>query len=72
MPYALGLMLTISVNFGVPTRNWLKIDIQPLKFNFKLYFWGFRGTAFCRVSEKSQNSKSLCSSPGRNSGPSSN
>ena len=32
----------ISLSFGVHTRNWLRIDLQPLKFIFELYFWKFR------------------------------
>ena len=36
-------MSTISLNFGLHTRNWPRIDLQPLEFNFEfvleVYFW---------------------------------
>ena len=31
-------MSTISLRFGVHTRNWPRIDFQPLEFNFEYYF----------------------------------
>ena len=36
-------MSTISLRFGVRTRNWPGTDFQPLEFNFEFYFWNFRG-----------------------------
>ena len=36
-------MSTISLNFGVHTRNWPRIDLQPLEFNSEFYVWGLRG-----------------------------
>ena len=39
----LGFMLTISLNFGVRSRNWPRTGLQPLKFNFELCVWRFRG-----------------------------
>ena len=36
-------MSTISLKSGVRTRNWLRINFQPLEFNFEFYFWRFRG-----------------------------
>ena len=38
----------ISLKFGVHTRNWPRIDFQPLEFNFEFYFWRLRGTAFSK------------------------
>ena len=35
-------MSTISLDFGVHTRNWPRIDLQPLQFNSEFYFWRFR------------------------------
>ena len=32
-------MSTISLSFDVHTRNWPRIDFQPLEFNFEFYFW---------------------------------
>ena len=32
-------MSTISLKFGVHTRNWPRIDFKPLEFNFEFYFW---------------------------------
>ena len=40
-------MSTILLNFGVHARNWPRTDLQPLEFNFELYFWRFQGAAFC-------------------------
>ena len=34
---------TILFNSGVYTRNWPRIGLQPLEFNFEFYFWRFRG-----------------------------
>ena len=34
-------MSTILLSFGVHTRNWPKIDLQPLGFNFEFNFWRF-------------------------------
>ena len=31
----------ISLNFGVYTRNWSRIDLQPLEFNFEFIFGDF-------------------------------
>ena len=36
-------MSTIFLNFGEHARNWPRIDLQPLEFNFEFYFWRFRG-----------------------------
>ena len=36
-------MSTISLKFGVHTRNWPRIHFQPLEFNFELYFLGISG-----------------------------
>ena len=36
-------MSTISLRFGVHTRNWPRSDFQPLEFNFEFYFWRVRG-----------------------------
>ena len=36
-------MFTISLSFGVCTRNWPRIDLHPLEFNFEFYFLRFRG-----------------------------
>ena len=55
----LGFMSTISLNFGVHTRNWPRIVLQPLEFNFEFYFWRILGDAFCWVPGRSQNSRSL-------------
>ena len=32
-------MSTILLSFGVHTRSWPRIDLQPLEFNFEFYFW---------------------------------
>ena len=53
-------MSTMSLNFGVYIRNWPRIDLQPLKFNFELYSWKFRrggGGGAGAVSEKNRNSR---------------
>ena len=34
-------MSTISLKFGMHTRNWPRIDFQPLEFNFEFHFWRF-------------------------------
>ena len=52
-------MLTISLKFGVHTRNWPRIDFQPLEFNFEFYYWRFREAGFCCLPAKSKNSRSL-------------
>ena len=39
----LEFMSTVSLRFGVHTRNWPRIDFQSLEFNFQFYFWRFRG-----------------------------
>ena len=36
-------MSTILLSFGVHTRNWPRIDLQPLEVNFEFYFWRIRG-----------------------------
>ena len=51
-------MSTILLNFGVHTRNWPRIDLQPLVFNFEFYFWRFRGPRFAEF-QQSQNRRSL-------------
>ena len=33
----------ISLSFGVHTRNWPRIEFQPLEFKFEFYFWRFFG-----------------------------
>ena len=50
-------MSSIPLDFGVHTRNWLRIDLQTLKFNFELYFWRFRGLHFAKF-RRSQKSRS--------------
>ena len=32
-------MSTILLNFAVHTRNWPRIDLQPLEFNLSFIFW---------------------------------
>ena len=44
-------MSTISLKFGVHTRDWPRIDFQSLEFNFELFFFG--GGSFCLISAKS-------------------
>ena len=39
----LEFMSTISLDFGVCTKNWPRIDLRLLEFNFEFYFWRFRG-----------------------------
>ena len=55
-------MSTILLNFGVHTRNWPRIDFQPVEFNSEFYFGdlggGGGGAAFFRVPAKSQNCRS--------------
>ena len=48
----------ISLNFGVHTRNWPRIDLQPLEFNFEFYFWRFRGGGGGVLLSSSKESKS--------------
>ena len=36
-------MPAVSLTFGVHTRNWPRIELQPLEFNFELYFWRLGG-----------------------------
>ena len=45
-------MSTISLIFDVHTRNWPRIDFQPLEFNFVFYFWRFRGPGFAEFQQK--------------------
>ena len=52
-------MSAISLNFGVHTGNWPRIDFQRLEFNFELYYWRFRGLGFAEFQDKSQNRRSL-------------
>ena len=33
----------IFLSFGVHTRSWPGINLQPLEYNFGSYFWRFRG-----------------------------
>ena len=35
----LEFMLTILLSFGVHTRNWPRINFQPLEINSEFYFW---------------------------------
>ena len=54
------MLMMISLKFGVHTRNWPRIDFQPVEFNFEFYFWRFLGGGgVCRLPAKSQNSRSL-------------
>ena len=46
---------TILLNFGMHTRNWPRIDLQPLEFNSEFYVWKFRFAEF----QQSQNRRSL-------------
>ena len=45
-------MSTILLNFGVHTRNWPRIDLKPLEFNFEFYFWRFRGPRFAEFQQR--------------------
>ena len=45
-------MSTTSLNFGVHTRNWPRIDSQPLEFNFRFYFWRFQGLRFAELEQR--------------------
>ena len=46
-------MSTISLKFGVHTRNWPRIDFQLLEFNFEFYFWSFgRGVGFAEFQQR--------------------
>ena len=47
----LEFMSTISLNFGVLTRNWPRIDFQPLEFNFERDF-GWGGGRFAEFQHK--------------------
>ena len=48
----LEFMSTISLNFGVHTRNWPRIDLQPSEFNFEFYFCRFGGRGVLLSSSK--------------------
>ena len=43
-------MLKLLLSFGVRTRNCPRIDLQPLEFNFELYFGDFGGGGGGRIS----------------------
>ena len=45
-------MSTISLKFGVRTRNWPRIDFQPLEFNFEFYFWTFQGAGSAELQQR--------------------
>ena len=45
-------MPTISLKFGVHTRNWPRIDFQPLEFNFEVIFGDFRGPGFAEFQQR--------------------
>ena len=46
------IMSMISINFGLDTRNWPRINLQLLEFNFELYFWRFRGLRFVEFQQR--------------------
>ena len=35
--------IAILLKVGVHTRNWPRIDIQPLEFDFEFHFWEISG-----------------------------
>ena len=45
-------MWTILLKFGVRTRNWPRTDLQPLEFNFELYFCRFMGPRFAEFQQR--------------------
>ena len=46
------IMSMISINFGLDTRNWPRINLQLLEFNFEFYFWRFRGLRFVEFQQR--------------------
>ena len=45
-------MSTISLNFRVHTRNWPRIDFQPIEFNLSLIFGDFGGSRFAEFQQR--------------------
>ena len=51
----LDCVSTISVNFGVHTRNWTSTYLQPLEFNFEFQFFeDFEGRTLPRFRKESK------------------
>ena len=47
-------MSTIPLSFEVHTKNWPRIYLQLLKFNFELYFWRFGGGGGAKLQKNSR------------------
>ena len=48
----LEFMSTIFLNAGKHSRNWPRIDFQPLKFNFEFYFEDFGWLRFAEFKQR--------------------